>query len=271
MYLNFILIITFFFIKCQTNKEIPSIFLNYSDHRNISFDLCILKDEIFEIQYYGNPSTGSYWSFVNFNSFKNTYIQSVTKPNRLLNEKNNTENDFPELIEIESEIESQEFNQILGSPEISYGYYKALKTTNEPLILIFNYISGSNVIVNNSINLNIYDELNDSKCIKNEKEEESNEVEENEKEEESNKVEENEKEEESNKVEKNEKEEDSNKVEKNEKEEEKIEKKNETQLELQNNIGDKIEEEIDNENEKFTDNFKIINLSFSLFYLLFLF
>ena len=120
MYLNYILIISLFLTKCQTNKEIPSIFLNYSDYRNISFNLSILKDEIFEIQYYGNPSTGSYWSFVNFDSFKNTYIQNVSKPNRLLDEENNTE---IEIIKELPEAVSGVFDQLLGSPETHYGYY----------------------------------------------------------------------------------------------------------------------------------------------------
>ena len=190
MYLNYILIISLFLTKCQTNKEIPSIFLNYEDTRNISFNLSILKDEIFEIQYYGNPSTGSFWSFVNFESFKNTYIQYVSKPNRLLDEENNID-EIPPQVE---EVVQDDFKD-LGSPETYYEYYKALKTTNEPLILIFNYNTGYNVIVNNSIILNICDELIDGKCKINEKEEESNKVEENENEEESNKVEENEKEE----------------------------------------------------------------------------
>ena len=155
IFINFILIISFYFIKCQTSKEIPSIFLNYSDNRNISFNLSILKDEIFEIQYYGNPSTGCYWSFININSFIDTYIQRVSK-----DEVNNNKNDtLPDEI-------SEDNEQILGKPEIEYNYYKALKTSNGPLILNFNYFSNSDeVLCNNSINLYICDELNDGECI----------------------------------------------------------------------------------------------------------
>jgi hypothetical protein len=87
VFINFILIISYFFIKCQ-NQVISSIFLDCHYQGNISFELSILKDDIFEIKLSSVEGTGYFWNFINKNSFINNYIQSVKSPKRLLNEDN---------------------------------------------------------------------------------------------------------------------------------------------------------------------------------------
>ena len=209
-----------------------------------------MKDEIFEIKLKENPSTGYYWEFINNKSFINIYIERVNNPKRLLDENNNNENEIP-LVEIE-EV-SEDIGIIYGGSSISNEYYKALKTSKEPLILNYGFFTHyGEIVINNTINLNICNKLDDGKCIIETEESELNKDEESEKEEKINKIEENEKEEE--KIE-----EKLNKDEKN------------NGSELENNEENKIEKKPNNDTEKINNNFNIIHISFSLFYLLLLF
>jgi len=184
IFINFILIITFFFTKCQ-NQKIPSIYLDCDSRGNISFELSILKDEIFEIKLSSSEGTGYFWNFINKNSFINNYIESVNKPKRLLNEDNiQTIKFLKRSLEIpEEEIKN---NQILGDSITYYEYYKALKIAKEPIILNYMYYKELNdyneISVNATIKLQICNEFNDDICIINE--EEIEEPEKNEKEEE---------------------------------------------------------------------------------------
>ena len=189
IFINFILIITFFFTKCQ-NQKIPSIYLDCDSRGNISFELSILKDEIFEIKLSSSEGTGYFWNFINKNSFINNYIQSVNKPKRFLNEENIQSNKIPKRtldqeLDLKEFIKEKEFN-ILGDSSTQYEYYKALKITKEPIILNYMYYielnDGNNTLINATIKLQICNEFNDDICIINE--EEIEEPEKNEKEEE---------------------------------------------------------------------------------------
>ena len=123
VFINFIVILFYFFIKCQ-NQEIPSIFLDCDSRGNISFELSILKDEIFEIKLTSVDGTGYFWNFINKNSFINNYIQSVNSPKQLK----------------DKEFSFEDINT-------QYEYFKALKITNEPIFLNYMYYIDLNNIL----------------------------------------------------------------------------------------------------------------------------
>jgi hypothetical protein len=282
VFINFIVILFYFFIKCQ-NQEIPSIFLDCDSRGNISFELSILKDEIFEIKLTSVDGTGYFWNFINKNSFINNYIQSVNKPKRFLNEENIQSNKIPKRtldqeLDLKEFIKEKEFN-ILGDSSTQYEYYKALKITKEPIILNYMYYielnDGNNTLINATIKLQICNELNDGTCIF--KEEEIEEPEKNEEEPEKNEEEpeKNEEEPEKNEEESEKNEEEPEKNEENEKEE-KLNENEENKKEEETQITEpESEEKKENKKEKFLDNssekINFVYLYFSLFYLIFLF
>ena len=170
--IHLILIISFFFVKCQMNEEIPFIFLNYIEKGNISFELSILKDEIFVIKIHEAVATGYNWKFINKNSFLNTYIESITIPEKSNNKATDYNNNDEEINFTHKTTTIQEHvfkGPYLGGSKTYYHYFKALKITEEPIILnyIYSTYENSEIRVNATIKVWICDEFYTDKCINN--------------------------------------------------------------------------------------------------------
>ena len=154
------------------NEEIPFIFLNYIEKGNISFELSILKDELFVIKIHEAVATGYNWKFINENSFLNTYIESTTIPEKSNNKTTDYNNNDKEINFTHKTTTIQEHvfkGPYLGGSKTYYHYFKALKKTEEPIILnyIYSTYENSEIRVNATIKIWIFDEFYTDKCINN--------------------------------------------------------------------------------------------------------